>query len=971
MKNKNHRFPALSLAVVAMLAILNAPPSTAVAQGTAFTYQGRLNAGGNPASGTYNLTFSLFTTNTSGVAIAGPVTNSAVLVTNGLFTVLVDFGAGAFTGTSNWLEIAVRTNGATAFATLAPRQPITPTPYAFYAGNAGTAGGLSGTLPVSQVSGVVPLAQLPVAVVTNGQVGNVTLNGSLVLPATATSADTIYSGSSTLLRADNNYNFFAGVGAGNLTTSGSYNTASGLNALSANTGGSYNTASGSAALASNTGGSDNTADGVNALFTNLTGHDNTASGLDALSANTVGNFNTAAGIDALMENTSGSANTASGTEALYSNTNGSYNTAFGADALFSNTSGSDNIALGYHAGYAVTGSYNIDIGNLGLSSDNNLIRIGSGQTQTFIAGVINGNGGGLTNLNAAGLTGTVPAADFSGLYNNALTLNNAGNNFSGTLNGNAATATTANSFSGSLAGDVTGPQSATVVSSVGGLVATNIASGANAANAATSAAAANTIMKRDPSGNVADNSLTLYGNLSLPATTASAGIINLGGSPFLHAYGSQDIFAGSGAGNVTMSGYANTAVGYQSLHNNTSGSANTANGEYALFDNTTGFYNTANGVGALNYNTSGSENTANGGLALYSNTTGSWNTANGFSALNYNTSGSYNTANGANALQDNTGGSYNTANGVAALYSNTSGSENTANGDWALYSNTNGFYNTANGVNALFNETSGSQNIAMGFNAGFNITTGSYNIDIGNQGVASDNNIIRIGSGQSSAFINAASLTVSGTLSATDTIYADSAAQNTGALNPGLIFGGTGSSEGIASKRTSGTDQYGIDFYTQGIIRMTLANNGNVGIGTTTPGYLLVVGNSGSPAYCNGTTWQNGSDRNSKEAFTAINPRAVLEKVSALPITEWKYKVEADGTEHIGPMAQDFHAAFGLNGKDDKHISTVDESGVALAAIQGLNEKLEAEAKTKDAQIQALQQSVAELKALVEKLAGK
>jgi hypothetical protein len=308
---------------------------------------------------------------------------------------------------------------------------------------------------------------------------------------------------------------------------------------------------------------------------------------------------------------------------------------------------------------------------------------------------------------------------------------------------------------------------------------------------------------------------------------------------------------------------------------------------------------------------------------------------------------------------------------VAALYSNTSGSENTANGDWALYSNTNGFYNTANGVNALFNETSGSQNIAMGFNAGFNITTGSYNIDIGNQGVASDNNIIRIGSGQSSAFINAASLTVSGTLSATDTIYADSAAQNTGALNPGLIFGGTGSSEGIASKRTSGTDQYGIDFYTQGIIRMTLANNGNVGIGTTTPGYLLVVGNSGSPAYCNGTTWQNGSDRNSKEAFTAINPRAVLEKVSALPITEWKYKVEADGTEHIGPMAQDFHAAFGLNGKDDKHISTVDESGVALAAIQGLNEKLEAEAKTKDAQIQALQQSVAELKALVEKLAGK
>ncbi len=59
------------------------------AQGTAFTYQGQLYGGANPASGTYNLTFSLFNTNTNGTAIAGPVTKNAVTVTNGLFTVLV------------------------------------------------------------------------------------------------------------------------------------------------------------------------------------------------------------------------------------------------------------------------------------------------------------------------------------------------------------------------------------------------------------------------------------------------------------------------------------------------------------------------------------------------------------------------------------------------------------------------------------------------------------------------------------------------------------------------------------------------------------------------------------------------------------------------------------------------------------------------------------------------------------------
>jgi len=153
-----------SAAVLLLLATLNSQLATVHAQGTAFTYQGRLNNNGSPASGIYNLTFSLFNTDTSGAAIAEPVTNNAVVVTNGLFTVLVDFGPGVFTGATNWLEIAVETNGGNTFSTLAPRQQLTPTPYAIFAG---TAGGLSGTLPVSQVSGVVPLTQLPVAVMTN------------------------------------------------------------------------------------------------------------------------------------------------------------------------------------------------------------------------------------------------------------------------------------------------------------------------------------------------------------------------------------------------------------------------------------------------------------------------------------------------------------------------------------------------------------------------------------------------------------------------------------------------------------------------------------------------------------------------------------------------------------------------------------------------------------------------------------
>ncbi len=118
---------------------------SAFAQGTAFTYQGQLQNNGSLASGSYDLTFTLFATNTGGVPIALPVTNSAAAVSNGLFTTTIDFGPGAFTGGSNWLEIAVSSNGANSFTTLAPRQQLTPVPYAIMAENVSGGGLASGT----------------------------------------------------------------------------------------------------------------------------------------------------------------------------------------------------------------------------------------------------------------------------------------------------------------------------------------------------------------------------------------------------------------------------------------------------------------------------------------------------------------------------------------------------------------------------------------------------------------------------------------------------------------------------------------------------------------------------------------------------------------------------------------------------------------------------------------------------------
>jgi hypothetical protein len=109
------------------------------------------------------------------------------------------------------------------------------------------------------------------------------------------------------------------------------------------------------------------------------------------------------------------------------------------------------------------------------------------------------------------------------------------------------------------------------------------------------------------------------------------------------------------------------------------------------------------------------------------------------------------------------------------------------------------------------------------------------------------------------------------------------------------------------------------------------------------------------------------SDRNVKENVRPVDPRSILAKVVALPVTEWNLVSQDPFIRHLGPMAQDFKAAFGL-GEDDRHISTSDADGVALAAIQGLNEKmnaetsaLRAELKAKDAEIQELRKAVAEL----------
>ena len=86
--------------------------------------------------------------------------------------------------------------------------------------------------------------------------------------------------------------------------------------------------------------------------------------------------------------------------------------------------------------------------------------------------------------------------------------------------------------------------------------------------------------------------------------------------------------------------------------------------------------------------------------------------------------------------------------------------------------------------------------------------------------------------------------------------------------------------------------------------------------------------------------WAAYSDRNGKHRIAPVDVGAVLDKLVSMPIATWQWKSEPGGIRHMGPMAQDFHSTFGL-GDSDTQIVTVDADGVALAAIQGLNAKLE------------------------------
>jgi hypothetical protein len=182
----------------------------------------------------------------------------------------------------------------------------------------------------------------------------------------------------------------------------------------------------------------------------------------------------------------------------------------------------------------------------------------------------------------------------------------------------------------------------------------------------------------------------------------------------------------------------------------------------------------------------------------------------------------------------------------------------------------------------------------------------------------------------------------------------------------------------FAAGNNAQANNFGAFVWSDGSGTLTQSSTNNQFVARASGGFVLYSSTSASGVSlaAGSGSWSSLSDRAAKEGVASVSSQAVLDKVVALPLSTWSYKTEP-GVRHVGPMAQDFYAAFRV-GEDERHIAEVDEGGVALAAIQGLNQRFgeqastqAAELKEKDAQIRALEQRLEHLENVLSELSNR
>jgi len=378
------------LATVVALVLISglSTAQTALAQTTVFAHQGKLEFDGVPANGDYDFQFKLFDAPVDGAQKGSTLDHLNITVTNGAYTVNLDFGAAVFNGADRFIEVGVRPAGIGSYSILTPRQFVTSTPYSIRSHRATTANGLSaacagcvtssqiqsvqgsqltGNVAGSQISGTIPVISVPAGsfsyiqnATSQQPFSNFNIGGSGTAAGTLSgnvvNATTQYNlnGNRVLILDTSRQNLFVGLNAGIATTTGPFNAFFGAFVGENNTTGSSNAFFGQSAGQSNTSGN------INAFFGNLAG-----------TSNTSGFLNSFFGPSAGFSNTTSTDNSFFGYRAGYSNTTASGNAFFGSDAGRFNTTGTNNAFFGRTAGVATT-----------TASDNAFFGAGAGGANT-------------------------------------------------------------------------------------------------------------------------------------------------------------------------------------------------------------------------------------------------------------------------------------------------------------------------------------------------------------------------------------------------------------------------------------------------------------------------------------------------------------------------------------------------------------------------------------------------------------
>jgi hypothetical protein len=998
-----------SLVAAALLACLGAVATHAAPLGTAFNYQGKLSGGTNAVTGLYDFQFSLWDAQSSGTQSGSTVPQTATPVTNGLFNVTLDFGSTVFDGSARWLQVNVRTNGAGSFTTLSPRQPLTPTPYALYAPNAGAAASATtaatattaGTATVA--NGVAPNSVTSAGIRSgnvvkslNGQTDVVTLVGGSNI-VVDTSAGTVSISSPTTWSVKGNGGTIPGTdflgttdnkplelkvnGQRALRLEHAANPSGGvrpnvIGGASENAIAAYGSVIGggwghnirtNANYAAIAGGYTNTIQ-TNASFASIGGGANNLIGTDAQRStigggnfNVISNLATDATIPGGANNVAGQRYALAAGQRAKANHEGAFVWADSQAADFASTAANQFLI---RAG-----------GNVGINKSNPATALdvnGSVSATAFLGG-----GAGLTLVNADTLDGQHAA-----FYQSAANLTS-GTLADTRLSANVALLNNNQTFTGQknflqavgigpavpfdalldIEGDARlnrydlflregsdrfhglGWYGAT--KEFGGInVDGPVLYGCDGGGLGWKCGNTNLALRWRPGGNVVIDPHSLNAGTLTPGLTfgdnSGEGIAsrrtpgeNQYGLDFYTVYQRRMSINGGG---VSVYGDLNVS---QDLFVTDSSWAYTVGGRYlnmGMLNVVSGDY-TSIAAGLLNTNQVYCSFIGGG---LYNSILGRGTSALAPVGCDVIAGGAGNFIGSDTWFAAIGGGISNSIVGYSSC-STISGGTNNAIGDQSYYSTIGGGNSNRIGLSAWSGTIGGGDNNSItDYHRWNTIAGGRRNRAIGYDCAA-------IGGGASNTVMSLFATVPGGFRNNAYGVCSFAAGNRAKASDGSFVWG----------------DLTDVDIDSDGNNKFVVRATG----GVTFYSAIVPTPFMGVSLPPGGGAWSTISDRNSKEEFSAIDGREVLDRLASIPIQTWKYKSQDASVRHIGPVAQDFAAAFRV-GEDEKHISTVDADGVALAAIQGLNQKVDQQAQDKDARIKSLESKVAELQALIEKLAN-